>query len=106
MKGGLGMEIAVVDCSTHYGPEAAATAVEAINEQIREHVAPAWSRAPLPVVLYKDDDVLPDDALVVHIHNDTRVTTDMGNHFLTRGGRPRRKNQARRKDRSRRTTCR
>jgi len=82
------MEIAVVDCSTHYGPEAAATAVEAINEQIREHVAPAWSRAPLPVVVYKDDDVLPDDALVVHIHNDTRVTTDMGNHFLTRGGRP------------------
>jgi len=80
--------IAVVNHSNHVPDRDFVAMTQASNLQIKEDVAPAWTRDPQSVVPFTSEAVAPKDAWLIGIFNNADQANALGWHSVSPGGRP------------------
>lgn len=73
-------QIAVINHSTKVTTLQAALMVQACNNQIARHIAPAWKRVAIPVVFYMNEQTIPPTAQKVVIFDDADMAGALGYH--------------------------
>ena|SRR5438046_1280862 len=82
------MFLAVINQSTRFSDQDAATATTACAAQLRLHVAPLWDMVPASAVFYADAAAVPSSADLLVLLDDADQAGALGYHDETPDGRP------------------